>query len=252
VGHETDTTLIDFASDRRAPTPTAAAEMAVPVRAELLAEVMERGRRMVGAMNRLVAERRVQVEGLGRGLPQPQRLLEDKTQRLDGWAERLANARGPYLAACRDRLNALAAKLPTPTEQINARGRNVERLYEELRRRLDRTMATVHRSCDKIGAGLRRSLLDDLMRHERLRLESLTQLLESYSYEGVLARGFALVRDSAGGPVIAAAAVAPGQELHLQFHDGEIAAVAEGTPRRRSPKPPAKPGTGKDDQGSLL
>ena len=67
-------------------------------------------------------------------------------------------------------------------------------------------------------------MLADTLRHHRLQLDSCTRLLESYSYEGVLARGFALVRDAAGGPVVSAAAVAPGQELHLQFHDGEIAA----------------------------
>lgn len=255
VGHETDTTLIDFAADRRAPTPSAAAEMAVPVRAELLAEVMERGRRMVGAMNRRVAERRMQVEGLGRGLPQPQRLLEDKTQRLDGWVERLVNSREPFIAARRNQVAGLAGRLPTPRDQINAKGRDAERLYDELRRRLDRTVTALHHRYDKAGAGLRRRLLDDLLRHRRLQLDSATRLLESYSYEGVLARGFALVRDAAGGPVISAAAVAPGQELHLQFHDGEIAALAaapaDGAPRRRGATKP-RTGKGEKDQGSLL
>src|SRR5881227_2832850 len=89
VGHETDTTLIDHAADRRAPTPTAAAEMAVPVRAELAAQLTEHGQRMAGAAARLVAERRLRVEGLARGLPEPQRLIGDKAQRLDHCIERL-------------------------------------------------------------------------------------------------------------------------------------------------------------------
>jgi exodeoxyribonuclease VII large subunit len=208
---------------------------------------------MVGAMNRLVAERRVQVEGLGRGLPQPQRLLEDKAQFLDGWAERLANARGPYIATRADRLARLAAALPTPKEQIFAKARDVERLSDALRHKLDQMLATLGHRSERAAVGLRPQLLTDLLRRHGLALDSCARLLESYSYEGVLARGFALVRDAAGGPVIAAAAVAPGQELHLQFHDGEIAAVAEGAPRRRgAAKPPAKSGTGKDDQGSLL
>lgn len=92
VGHETDTTLIDFASDRRAPTPTAAAEIAVPVRAELIAQVLESTQRMAAAGRRLLEARRGEVEGLGRGLPDPHRVLEEKSQRLDDRAERLRNA----------------------------------------------------------------------------------------------------------------------------------------------------------------
>jgi exodeoxyribonuclease VII large subunit len=94
-------------------------------------------------------------------------------------------------------------------------------------------------------------MLTDRLRHHRLQLDSCARLLDSYSYEGVLARGFALVRNPVGDPLISAASIAPGQELRVQFHDGEIAAVAEGAPRRRtSPKP--RTATGEDDQGSLL
>ena len=251
VGHETDTTLIDFVSDRRAPTPSAAAEMAVPVRAELLAEVLERGRRMMGAMNRMVAERRVEVEGLGRGLPDPQRLLEDKTQRLDSWAERFANARGPYLAARRDRLAGLAAKLPTPNQQIRTRGQELRHAADRLIGGLRQTVTARRHRFDQAAGGLRRSLLDEMTRHRALQLDSLARLLESYSYDGVLARGFALVRDAGGGPVMSAAAVAAGDELHLQFHDGAIAAIAGGGPRRPA-APKAKSAKSRDDQGSLL
>ena len=101
VGHETDTTLIDFASDRRAPTPTAAAEMAVPVRSELAATVLDLERRSVAGMARLFEERRVRVEGLGRGLGDPMRLLEGAIQRLDDRRTAVASPAAAGRAAAR-------------------------------------------------------------------------------------------------------------------------------------------------------
>src|SRR5271170_683104 len=89
VGHETDTTLIDFASDRRAPTPTAAAEIAVPVRFDLVAEIAAKGGRLTGGIARLFADRRIRLEGFARGLPDPAALIGSKTQQLDDRAERL-------------------------------------------------------------------------------------------------------------------------------------------------------------------
>src|SRR5579885_1766313 len=97
VGHETDTTLIDLAADRRAPTPTAAAEMAVPVRLDLVAQIGNIGGRMAGAMLRLLDERRLRVVGLGRGLPDPRSLLDAAAQRLDDRAERLGNGMQQFL-----------------------------------------------------------------------------------------------------------------------------------------------------------
>ncbi|MCP5367015.1 MAG: exodeoxyribonuclease VII large subunit [Hyphomicrobiales bacterium] len=232
VGHETDTTLIDFAADRRAPTPTAAAEMAVPVRAELMAQVLDDGARMAAALNRALQERRLRLEGLARGLPNLGRLTGEAAQRLDDWSERLDNGLAVGLAARRARLDRLAAGLTHPGRRID-QGR-------------DRLAATAR----ALDVAVR-----NLLRHRRTEATQLGALLESYSHRRVLERGFALVRDGAGEPVLAAAGVAPGMALSIQFRDGAVDAVARGggAPPPAKPKPqPRRPKGGDDRQGELL
>jgi len=233
VGHETDTTLIDFASDRRAPTPTAAAEIAVPVRAELLANVIDRTRRMVAATGRLLEERRVRVEGLARGLPDPVRIFEEKAQRLDDRAERLANAAANLLERRRARLAEIFAGLIHPERQLRLAARDLERL--EVKRRLPQVW---QRFC----------------KDRESKIEALGRILESISHKNVLKRGFVLVHGPKG-LVTQAKAVTPGLELELEFADGRAKAVggagaAAGAGRK--PKPGRKAGPGDDTQGSLL
>jgi exodeoxyribonuclease VII large subunit len=244
VGHETDTTLIDFASDRRAPTPTAAAEMAVPVRADLIAETAQLGHRMARAASRQIAEQRLMVEGLGRGLPDPQRLIQDKIQQLDHWVERRDNAQRGFFDRKRDALSALAGRLRTPRDQIAAMGSALGYAVSHLATSVKAALERSGRRLDNAGAGLKPKLLKDLLERRSDALANLSALLDSYSYEHVLQRGFALVRDQNDEPLTSVAALSPGLSVALQFHDGRAHATIDGAPKRKAAKP--------EKQGTLL
>ncbi|MBT5676083.1 MAG: exodeoxyribonuclease VII large subunit, partial [Rhodospirillaceae bacterium] len=118
IGHETDVTLIDLAADRRAPTPTAAAEMAVPVRVELIEGLLGQERRLVSATGRLLQDRRTRVQGLARGLPDASSLLGAAAQRLDDWSERLGNSARAALRVRKDHVEKLGYQLPRPRESL--------------------------------------------------------------------------------------------------------------------------------------
>ncbi|MCW8951238.1 MAG: exodeoxyribonuclease VII large subunit [Rhodospirillales bacterium] len=231
VGHETDTTLIDYASDRRAPTPSAAAEMAVPVRIELLAQVMDDGARMVGAMNRLLGERQTRVESLSRGLPRLDRVVGDMAQRLDDRVERLANARTSFFERKAADLRHLVAGMVSPKQLI---GQAEAALKSETR---------------ALIGGYRRAVSD-----ASARLEQQRRLLESVSYRSVLARGFALVTDADANAVTSAATLHPGMAVSLRFHDGDVGAIVEGdAASRKATRTKAKKTPSEDDpQGTLL
>ncbi len=224
VGHETDTTLVDFAADRRAPTPTAAAEMAVPVRVELLGQVLDDGARMAQAMSRRLTEARLRLDGLSRGLPDLQAVLGEATQRLDDWEERLRNGLAVGLAARRRELAAAASGLRKPTQRIERGG---DRLNGEAR-------------------SLKRAVAEAI-KERRAALGQAAALLESYSYERVLDRGFTMVTDGDGKPVISSKSLSVGDGISVRFRDGVTKATVGGggAPRRRKK-------TDADDQGTLL
>lgn len=264
VGHETDTTLIDFAADVRAPTPTAAAEMAVPVRAELLAQVLDDARRLVAASQRLIDERRVRVSGLARGLGDPQRLLEAAAQRLDDRGERLALAAGGLTERRRARLTELAARLRHPRDVLADAAARLKACERGLTAGLRQAAQAAETRLARVAPRLDRPL-PALLAAKLDRVDSLGRLLAGYSYENVLKRGFVLVRDADGKPATSAGAPPDGAAVSLTFHDGTRTATlgpaansleTPETPQEK-PKKSAKT-TGKaaaapnSDQGSLF
>jgi len=233
VGHETDWTLIDFAADQRAPTPTAAAEMAVPVRAELMATLARLGSRKLACWQRNIKQHRKELSLLSRALPARDDLLAVPRQRLDACTGRLPRA-------------LLANAQLHHREFARAASRLSPRL---LSHRIERCKEQTAAFGDRVQRAVR------IYRDRRVqRLRSASQLLTAYSYRGVLTRGFTLVRDGEGRPLRSSAAVSAGMRLDIEFSDGRIGATADGD---RAPQPSAKPrvrgsGGGSGGQGSLF
>jgi exodeoxyribonuclease VII large subunit len=236
VGHETDTTLIDFASDRRAPTPTGAAEMAVPVRAELKARLDTMGGRLVSALSRHIERRRTELRAAARALPRPASLLELKRQRFDMVAERLSSALLNVTAEKRSRLHVLAASL-----RPSALGRDI---------RQKRLRLADH------AARLSPSMLR-MIRNERRGLDNWAARLKSLSHQSVLQRGYVLVYDAEGRLVRDGQALAAGAAVDLEFAEARRRAIIDGAPQpdikpKAQPKKKAKAKTPMPGQGQLF
>ncbi|ABE41324.1 Exodeoxyribonuclease VII large subunit [Rhodopseudomonas palustris BisB5] len=289
VGHETDVTLIDFAADKRAPTPTAAAEMAVPVRAELFVEVQSFSRRMMLCWTRGQDSRRNELRAAARALPAASELLAIPRQRLDTAAAGLPRAlranthahhRRFAKAAAGITLNVLRAQVSHSAQRLGITGERLKHgARATLRHRRDRfdglairlqasklaneqaqrmQIARERERMQRLAERARRALTT-LLDRQQARLTQSGKLLTALSYRGVLARGFALVRDADGHAVHAAAAVSAGAQLSVEFADGRVSVTADGGHAGEPAKPttPASKPTQKRtpkpvDQGSLF
>ncbi|NBX66654.1 MAG: exodeoxyribonuclease VII large subunit [Proteobacteria bacterium] len=199
VGHETDVTLIDFAADIRAPTPTGAAEMAVPVRDNVLAQVLDDEQRLLQTMSQRLETLRDRLKTAARPLASPARLLEAPTQRLDRAAMQTEHAFEKNLTRSESKLVRLA--LRTPADVVNAASLKLKNANERL-------------------ATAQTKMLDKPVRD----VDGLARILESLSFKKVLERGYAVLRNDQGQLVGRKNNLTENQQVTITLYDGDAKA----------------------------
>ncbi len=218
VGHETDTTLADYAADRRAPTPTAAAEMAVPVRVDLEATLADFAARQRRAVHRPVELGRERLEARVRRLPRVENLLQPQVQRLDELSERLRRGLTDRAGQGRERLAGIKARL-TPNTIVRA--------HNDAKRRLQQVRLVP-------------ALVQRPVKEGQERLAALTRIASQLHPEKPLERGYAIVRDTSGKALTGKVQAEKESALELQFKDGRLQVGVGGVPPSAS-KPKRKP-----------
>ena len=271
IGHETDWTLIDLAADVRAPTPTGAAELAVPVKSELVATNASLTARLQSAVSRAFDRNRTALRAAQRGLATPDSLLALPRRRLDEASGRLQ--RGLELVAQRKRSDfqkIIGRGFATPQALLQVPRQNFETLSRRLglglqstikfnRTRMDPiarrlTITPLSTKIDRSKTELTRTLhrLEtnhrQTMERKRSRLVQADRLIETLSHKRVLERGYAVIFDPNRKPISSVAKVKSGQTITVGLSDGEFAAVTQ-TGKSR---PPAAPKKSDKAQGDLF
>jgi len=209
VGHETDFSIADFAADRRAPTPTAAAELVSPSRPELIARVATLAERLSRRTRRDIETRMQLLDHLSRRLVHPGRRIDSQLRLLEQLERRLVGSANGVIDRSRWR---------------------IAHLVERSRGRLPHVDALIVRSGDLSARGAR--ALDSLLASRSRKVDSLARALSHLGPEAVLERGYAIVRSSAGTIVRDAAPLAPGDSLEISFARGVADAEVTGTRER--------------------
>jgi len=201
VGHETDTTLIDYAADLRAPTPTAAAEKAVPVKSELLLLINNKQSRLLSSITQHIRSKNTILSGLKRGISSPQKLLENSTQRLDYASLRLESGLKNWLEKKNYTLKNAVLRLSSVkiTLNLESKMKTIEDFSQKLRA-LEKKI--IEKRCDK--------------------LQNLSSILRSCSFERVLDRGYAVIFDANDKIVSSKSEITSQTSLKIRVKDGDV------------------------------
>ncbi|MEM8798723.1 MAG: exodeoxyribonuclease VII large subunit [Pseudomonadota bacterium] len=287
VGHETDTTLIDYASDLRAPTPTAAAEKAVPVLSDLKYTVGEFAARLDRVAERTITQLREQIALRSRALPRPYDLIANAAQRLDDTSERLPRGLGVLVrgadlglkgVSARLRPEALNRQITTLATHADTQMDRLERsMAQTMQHRLDRLVVTAQamrlkplinrvkasaQQLEMAAQTLSKTVIRHMERGEG-RLDAAARILEASSFRRTLERGFALIEtaDEPSPHLISSAADGETKDrIRVRFHDGSIIASPEGPrepfakeqSKRTKPAPKSRQTATKKEQGDLF
>ena len=201
IGHETDTTLIDYVSDKRAPTPTAAAEIAVPVRTELLDQVRQKGLILTRIVNQRLLSEENHLKGLARGIPKLSYLVEQKQQELDSFFERIVLGPKRLIDVKEKEFEILKSNLKTRDLYLLIKNHNV----------------SLSDWFDRLNISYRQNI--KLIERS---LNNLSGILKSVSPQRVLERGYAIVKDYKGEVVTESVLAEKNKNLRIQFKDSEI------------------------------
>ena len=215
IGHETDTTLIDYAAAKRAPTPTAAAEFAVPERSELRRRLQHNHSRLSKAMESMADTYRLRLLAITRGIGKPQNLLDGTRRSLDELRERLERTVVTRLLNHSHQLEILQNRLPSPQQQWLTAKTRIEHLGTAANRAM-----TVYR--EKVATAIR---------HQGERVASLAARLEQANLV-IRIKLRPQVTDQNGVELLAASALSAGQALTLRFQDGTVEAEVTNTPAK--------------------
>lgn len=240
VGHETDVTLIDYAADKRAPTPTGAAEMSVPVRRDLVFTVNEHGQRLEQSLHNLMTRRRERLDECKNALSRFPRLLEQKNQRFDFAASALPTQFTSYLQSKTIALSKTAGRLQTPQSTVLKAQARLQRA--DINQHFGDALSRKTLNYTQISAGLKtpQALVDmkgkalqqayeslarkkdHLLDSPRQRLESYHRILETLSFRNVLKRGYSVVRDQNNQLITSSENAKQAQNMRVEFADGQV------------------------------
>ncbi len=247
VGHETDWTIMDYVVDYRAPTPTGAAEVAVPVLSEWLTTIEDYGVRLTRGLTRSVNEKKTKLSGSR--LPRLENLLAVPRQRLDVAGAKLGTP-GRMLENARQRVTSI--RFPKPGQMFEPAKRRLELASTRLRPADIQKQISVTTDRVKLYGQRADRVIANRLDRVGDRLQRASGLLEAYSYQGVLKRGFALVRDENGKVIRSKDKPKSGDRVTLTFEDGDRGAVIEGAAAKTQKPAKAKPTKPAIDQGDLF